>query len=124
MNTKKINYYVMPGLMREKTFKTHEAVLLVCERLGISHRELVSPSRSRKLAQARNICYALIREHSFTTLVETGQYFKRDHTTVIHGLTMHNNDMKLLDGYADRYEQIKFELNTITSNKKNTNYVK
>ena len=124
MIIKTINYYIMPGLMREKTFKTHDAVLLVCEKLGITHRELVSPSRSRKLAQARNIWYALIREHSFTTLQETGNYFKRDHTTVIHGINMHNNDMKLIDGYAERYEQIKFELNTITSNKKNTNYVK
>jgi chromosomal replication initiation ATPase DnaA len=124
MNIKKINYYIMPGLMRDKTFKTHDAVLIVCERLNISHREIVSPTRSRRLTQARNICYALIREHSYTTLKETGSYFKRDHTTVIHGLNIHDNDMKLTDGYAELYEQIRFELNTITANKKNTNYVK
>ena len=57
----------------------------VCTVLGISRDELLSPSRSPKVTQARHLAMYLTRELTDATLPAIGRAFGgRNHTTVLH----------------------------------------
>jgi chromosomal replication initiator protein len=58
---------------------------LACEAFGVSRDELLSASRSARLAWARQVAMYLAREHTGATLPAIGQSFGgRNHTTVIY----------------------------------------
>ena len=59
----------------------------VSEVFGVSVREIMSPSRERRLARTRFAIYYLAwlnTRHSFPSV---GRYMGRDHTTIMHGRT-------------------------------------
>ena len=57
----------------------------VCERFGLSVRELVSPKRSHAVSYPRQVAMYLSRELTDASLPKIGKEFGgRDHTTVMH----------------------------------------
>ena len=65
---------------------------------------LLSPSRRQDLVIGRHLAYKLMRENLRWTLTRIGQYFRKDHTTVLHGIRTINNllytrDMLVLEKY-------------------------
>lgn len=67
----------------------------VCSHFGITVDELVSSSRSRKLAYPRQIAMYLSRELTKNSLPKIGEEFLRDHTTVMHAHSKIETDMKI-----------------------------
>ena len=58
---------------------------LVAEAFGLTREELVSPSRTARVAWPRQVAMYLAREHTGETLPAIGARFAgRNHTTVIH----------------------------------------
>jgi len=58
---------------------------LACEAFGVSHEELLSSTRTARLAWARQVAMYLAREHTGATLPAIGESFGgRNHTTVMY----------------------------------------
>jgi chromosomal replication initiator protein len=59
--------------------------LATCEHFGLSSNELLSPSRTTRIAWPRQLAMYLAREHTGESLPAIGRQFGgRDHTTVLH----------------------------------------
>lgn len=58
----------------------------VCRQLHISPTDILSPCRTQRVAHARMICFFLCRKLTGRSFPEIGAAFKRDHSTVIHGV--------------------------------------
>ena len=53
---------------------------------GLTRDDLTSKSRSRPLTTARHVAMYLLRECTGLSLIKIGEWFDRDHTTVLHGI--------------------------------------
>jgi len=84
---------VLDGLFPERTprrpgtrrITIAEVQLATCTAFGITHEELLSQSRTARLAWPRQVAMYLAREHTDASLPTIGaQFGGRGHTTVIH----------------------------------------
>lgn len=67
---------------------THEGIVaIVCERFGLRPEDLTSPRRSRHIALPRHVAMYLCRRLLGASFPYLGQLFRRDHTTVMHGVS-------------------------------------
>jgi len=120
----RINYYAMPGLNIVYTPDNEQIIQFVCEQMKVKYKNVVSKDRSRILVLTRNMCYAILKTYVGSTVTSIGRLFFRDHTTVLHGLRMHQQDMKNNDNYQDQFEEIRIKLKLNTPSKKPTKYAK
>lgn len=99
-----MNYYVYPGL--EKRHIHYDLInnlsKYVATSYGISIDKLRSKCRKRKPKEARQVCMYMLRTCTNLTLESIGEYYGKDHTTVIHAV-------KKVQDYidADRDEVVK-----------------
>ena len=68
--------------------KMGQIVVQVSVLYGVSRADILGTSRLRHIIRARQHGYALSRQssHSFNAI---GDYFKRDHSTIINGIKTH-----------------------------------
>ncbi len=64
----------------------------VAEKHQISGHEMRSQRRLAPLVRARQEAMHLMKEAGYST-PQIGRYFRRDHTTVLHGVAMHETRM-------------------------------
>lgn len=64
---------------------------------GFTVEDLCSPKRTRAIAHVRQDCMLAIRRSTSLGLSQIGQFFNRDHTTVMHGIRASE---KRLAGYG------------------------
>ena len=78
---------------------------IVCSGEGINPDKLFARSRERKIINARQLFFKLIRMHTELSLSEIGKIAGLDHATIIHAI-------KKLDGYLsyDKKLRRKFDL--------------
>jgi chromosomal replication initiator protein len=60
-----------------------EAICAVC---GVSRDDLLSPKRSSRVSQARQLAMYVTREETSISLAQIAREFNRDHTTVLHAI--------------------------------------
>jgi chromosomal replication initiation ATPase DnaA len=65
----------------------NEVMLKVCEAFSVTDSELKSPSRKRRIVQARAVIFKAMREQG-VSLAAIGRCVNRDHSTVSHGLDL------------------------------------
>ena len=106
----KLNYYIMPGIIQKHKLDQEDIIQFVCKEMNVKYKDVLSADRSRILVLTRNMCYAILKNYLGTTVTSIGRLFFRDHTTVLHGLRMHQQDYKTNDIYAEQFEEIKFLL--------------
>lgn len=58
----------------------------VCSTLGVSRNELLSPTRTARVIQARQLSMYLSRELTSLSLAQIARAFERDHSTVLHAV--------------------------------------
>jgi chromosomal replication initiator protein len=58
----------------------------VCSALGVPHRELLSPNRTARVSQARQLSIYLTRELTSLSLTQIAHHFHRDHSTILHAI--------------------------------------
>lgn len=58
----------------------------VADHFGLTLADLIGPARDRKTSRPRQVAMWLCREITGKSMAEIGRAFRRDHTTVMHGL--------------------------------------
>lgn len=80
--------YIIPGL-KFREFKTKgnntfkEIISLVLNNTGKTEKELRAKGRTREIVELRMVCMWAMRKTG-ATCKSIGNYFNRDHTTVVH----------------------------------------
>jgi chromosomal replication initiation ATPase DnaA len=85
-----MNYYIAPA-MKKKALLKISYINLICRQYGYSPEALKGQSRKRDLVFARHLAMYLMRKRTKMTLLEIGKTFDRDHTSVLHAITMIEN---------------------------------
>jgi chromosomal replication initiator protein len=57
-----------------------------CTTMGVTQRDLLSPKRTVRVSQARQIAIYLTRELTSLSLAQIAREFNRDHSTVLHAI--------------------------------------
>ena len=124
ISTNKINYYTMPGVINIEQPDREAIIQFVCKEMNVRYKDALSKDRSRILVLTRNMCYAILKTYVGATVASIGRLFFRDHTTVLHGLRMHQQDLRANDIYAEQFEEIRFLLKLNLPTKKHLKYAK
>ena len=69
----------------------------VCHKYGITQGQLFGRSVRRVISSARKEVYYRAHEELKMSLANIGRYFRRDHTTIAHGIKQHKILNKLED---------------------------
>ena len=59
--------------------------------------------RYRDNVLARNMCYYILHVHYKQTSSQIAPYFKRDRTTILHGINTFVNDVEVMPNYFEKY---------------------
>lgn len=104
----------MPEVIRSKDGRGHprprlvhayaeQVTQFVSEIWGVSARILLSPAKHRRAAYARNAACLLFLERNGVSYPDIGRFFKRDHTTVMHGIAVARRERAENPDYARAY---------------------
>jgi chromosomal replication initiator protein len=92
-----------------RPWRVQHILELVADHYAIDDPELlVSPARWQPLARARQVAMTLVREELEYSLPAAGRVFKRDHTTVLHGLRAVQADPEAVEALAKLRELVRF----------------
>lgn len=80
-------YFAYDGPMRTAGLRWREIVNEVAERRNIATHELLGKNRARPVSYARWELWTILRDELGMTWVDIGKKFKRDHSSVVHGVT-------------------------------------
>lgn len=89
--------YIAERAYREKQDQENERRVSVSDIMrtvtmetGVSKSELMSNRRDQRVCRARHKCWWLAKQHTSLSLPAIGRMFGgRDHTTIMHGIAMH-----------------------------------
>jgi hypothetical protein len=88
---RRLEAIVAPPAPPERTVPGRLQLLVRCaaELSGQPERALMGRARTAPIARVRQALYWLLRHRAQRSLSEIGNFFDRDHTTVLHGLRAH-----------------------------------
>lgn len=72
----------------------------VCTYYGITEEEARGRDRAAPLAEARQVCMAVLHTQNTWTVAAIGHFLDRDHSTVLHGIN------RAKDAYAAQVEEV------------------
>lgn len=78
----------------------------VAETNEVSVKKLISKDRYRELVLARNMAYYILHTAYKQKASQIAPHFKRDRTTVLHGLNTFVNDIEVIPFYMEKYEKV------------------
>jgi chromosomal replication initiator protein len=88
---KEISYWSAPDVLITKKINqnldTSSLILKVCDYYEITLDQLMSKSRLRKIADARNTLYFILHKCYKLTCTEVGKMFNKNHATILSGST-------------------------------------
>ena len=65
---------------------------IIAESSGIDKDQIIERTRKREYVLARQMLHAILRKHYVASLTSIGRLVKRDHSTIILSLEMHECD--------------------------------
>ena len=74
---------------------------------GINKADLSSKSRLRRHAHPRRIAMFMLRKETDMTLLDIGEEFERDHTTVIYGIRVIQDEIRRNPSTTSQLNEIK-----------------
>jgi len=77
-------------------------VAKVCE---IRPESIVKKGRYRQQVLARNMCFYILHVYYKQKSAQIAPYFKRDRTTVLHGVNTFVNDYEVLPDYMEKFTE-------------------
>lgn len=95
---------------QEKQIEMTDIVQLVAAKYKLTVEVIKGSGRSRDVVLPRQISQYLIRELTDHSLPEIGQYFGRDHSTIVHAINKVNGQMKKNVELCDTIQQLKQQL--------------
>ena len=84
----------MPKNDKKKLITAQDIVEQVAKYYSISEEQIMSPIRNAQIALARRISMYLCRSLLGMSFIQIGQFFKRDHSTVITGVDKVGREIK------------------------------
>lgn len=114
-----LNYMVMPGLKQTRSkarpmvaVKIERDIVLkcVCEHFNVSIDDLKKISRKREVVYKRQMAMYFMVNYTTDTYLEIGQFFGKDHTTVIYGKDLVREQIELDDNVKNDIEAIKVRI--------------
>lgn len=124
-----MNPYVIPGLKGVKVpakyfamsykVKSHDVIDAVCETYCVNIEQIKSPSRQRRIVEARHVISWVLVKKLGMTLSEVGKTFLggRDHTTVINSLNRFNDIYDTEEEFKTKADELIEKLMTWKSEK-------
>ena len=74
-----------------------------CTSLGVTRQQIFSKKRDYQYVEARHIAMYLMRKYGLLrTVTSIGKYFKRDHTTILHGINRVKDCMDVDPSFRNR----------------------
>ena len=103
-----MKYKLDPGSPKNKEAK--HIIFIVAKATGTSIQLLISKARFRNLVDARRICYVILKNELKMTLGEIGAHFNRDHASVIHNYSQHEDLLRMYADYRIMWERVQGRL--------------
>lgn len=88
----------------EKTYL--EFAIFTCQEI-FNVKNIQNRSRKRIYTEARFCCWKLLKHILFMSYMSIGLAFNRDHSTIIHGIKIHENLFEYIPDYRYKYLQVK-----------------
>ena len=81
---------------------------IVAEHFNVKAEDITSKKRNAEFVQPRQVFMYLCRDLTDTSLTNIGKFLgKKDHTTVMHGVSKIEEEMKMNDDLRSKIETIK-----------------
>lgn len=99
----------------EKTL-INQVVEKVADVYELPVKKMISKDRYRECVLSRNMAYYILHTAYKQKASQIAPHFKRDRTTILHGLNTFVNDIEVIPFYMERYEKVMdslFEPNNI-----------
>ena len=99
----------------EKTL-INQVIEKVADVYELPIKKMISKDRYRECVLSRNMAYYILHTAYKQKASQIAPHFKRDRTTVLHGLNTFVNDIEVIPFYMERYEKVMdslFEPNNI-----------
>ena len=71
---------------------------------------MLSPKRNRELVLARNMSYYILHTAYQQKAAQIAPHFKRDRTTILHGIHTFVNDIEVIPFYMEKYDAVMDQL--------------
>jgi chromosomal replication initiation ATPase DnaA len=68
---------------------------------------ITNKGRFRENVLARNMCFYILHVHYRQKSAQIAPYFKRDRTTVLHGINTFANDVEVVPYYMEKYLEVR-----------------
>ena len=68
---------------------------------------VTNKGRYRDNVLARNMCFYILHVHYRQKSAQIAPYFKRDRTTVLHGINTFANDVEVVPYYMEKYQAVR-----------------
>lgn len=91
-----MSYWAVPGVRKpdmptiyrtiDEAVSINRVIEMVCEHFSVSIERLRSKNRSRNICYPRHVAMYLIYQHCMKSCQNVGNWFNRDHTTVLHAI--------------------------------------
>jgi chromosomal replication initiation ATPase DnaA len=100
------------SLLKQKTYEVDnvivEKVINNAARVfNIRPIMVTNKGRYRENVLARNMCFYILHVHYKQKSAQIAPYFKRDRTTVLHGINTFVNDVEVVPYYMEKYLEVR-----------------
>lgn len=98
-------------LMRDKVINIEKSLVnhvieKVAAAYAISVEQLLSKERLREYVLARNMSYYILHTAYKQKASQIAPHFKKDRTTILHGLNTFVNDIEVIPFYMEKYDEV------------------
>ncbi len=105
-----MNAYMLPGLEIENTIRA-DIHCIVEDYFHLKRYQIWNPTRKEKVVIARQIAMFFFRKYTKKTVQEIGDYFRKDHSTVVYSCRMVQNMIETRCIYTDDIQKIESLIN-------------
>jgi chromosomal replication initiation ATPase DnaA len=100
------------SLLKQKNYEVNDAIVhhIICKVAkvcNINEALITKKGRYRENVLARNMCFYILHVHYKQKSAQIAPYFKRDRTTVLHGINTFVNDVEVVPYYMEKYLQVR-----------------
>ena len=107
---KEMSYWAAPDLLlttkEHKDIDKESIILKVCNYYNVTLDELMSKSRLRKIADARNTLFYIFHKCYKMTSTEVGKIFNKNHATILSGANKIDGFMRFDKVFRNQINQI------------------
>jgi chromosomal replication initiation ATPase DnaA len=103
------------NLLKRKTLFVDQTIVdniikKVAKVSNIKPESIVKKGRHREQVLARNMCFYILHVHYKQKSAQIAPFFKRDRTTILHGVNTFVNDAEVVPYYMEKYQEVRSKI--------------